>query len=202
MRSLYALARQHLRGSGTNITNGTDNANSIKGGAGKDGRTEEKQRAKRGGLTRVESLVHELTRHSTCTVNTYQPESMLLNSIFRRSEVRAHHSTDAAYKAHSKYHPWNNVFNVWSYYSLAEHSQGLADMILNAKPDRNIDRAANAVNKSPVPVYLNVSLRSDLSAAERGSLVCLFRNPSVSTAAPATPPEMMAIRFQDEGLLS
>jgi hypothetical protein len=116
MRCLYALERQHLRCSGTNITNGTDNANGIKSGAGKDGRTEEEQRAKRGGLTRVESLVHESTCDSTCTVDTYQPESMLLNSIFRRSEVRAHHSTDAAYKAHSKYHPWNNIFNAWSYH--------------------------------------------------------------------------------------
>ena len=37
--------------------------------------------------------------------------------------------------------------------------QGLADMSRTANPDWNIERAARAVNRSPPPVYLKLSLR-------------------------------------------
>jgi hypothetical protein len=64
--------------------------------------------------------------------------------------------------------------------------QGLADIILNATPDLNNDRAAKAVRARPPPVYLKLSCRYDCSDSVSPSRVSLFKNASATRMVPAT----------------
>lgn len=63
---------------------------------------------------------------------------------------------------------------------------GLAAMILKAKPDLNIARAATAVMTTAAPVYLKLELRYSRSATLRGALVSRLNTASMITTAPAT----------------
>jgi len=75
----------------------------------------------------------------------------------------------------------------YSWVDKVRYSQGLADINRNTKPDLKICLAATAVTSRPPAVYLKLSLRYERSPALKDSRVSLFRVPSRTTTATATP---------------